>query len=385
MKQKLVSIIIPTFNCEDFLIDCLESVRKQTYKNIEVIIVDSFSTDSTPQLAKKYGKVFSFGRNTYGQLGDATNHDRLYPSSILLQRTPAVHISAFEEHSMMILGGGKAYNFGHNGNGQLGNGDTSHQYTPKLIETYHNLSVIQIEGGRRFSVMILSNYSCFGKISSDNSICSNNGICVEENLCKCAYNAFGNQCQFTTCFGINSSSPNVCSGNGYCKHTDICICNNGYDGATCESYLNGTKTFSCGLNTYGQRGDGSVEDATVPTPLISDGDGIIKLFAGTFNSFIIKNGSKAFGIGRNNRGQLADGHFGINTQTSPSLVDFQNFDIESVAIGYEHILFLKKDGTVHSVGDNGYGQLGLGFNSDRNVNPLPLVEFNVNIDRKSVV
>jgi len=63
MKQKLVSIIIPTFNCEEILVDCLESVRKQTYGNIEVIIVDSFSSDSTPEIAKKYGKVFSFGRN----------------------------------------------------------------------------------------------------------------------------------------------------------------------------------------------------------------------------------------------------------------------------------------------------------------------------------
>lgn len=63
MKQKLVSIIIPTFNCEKILIDCLKSVKNQTYKNIEVIIVDSFSTDSTPEVAKRYGKVYSFGRN----------------------------------------------------------------------------------------------------------------------------------------------------------------------------------------------------------------------------------------------------------------------------------------------------------------------------------
>lgn len=63
MKQKLVSVVIPTFNSQDVIKECLESVKKQTYKNIEVIIVDGFSTDDTPKIAKRYGKVFSFGRD----------------------------------------------------------------------------------------------------------------------------------------------------------------------------------------------------------------------------------------------------------------------------------------------------------------------------------
>lgn len=63
MKSDLVSIIIPTFNSQDLIADCLESVKKQTYKNIEIIVVDSFSTDNTTKISKKYGKVFSYGRD----------------------------------------------------------------------------------------------------------------------------------------------------------------------------------------------------------------------------------------------------------------------------------------------------------------------------------
>lgn len=63
MKQKLVSVIIPTFNCQDIIEECLISVKKQNYKNIELIIIDSFSTDKTPQIGKKYGRVYSFGRD----------------------------------------------------------------------------------------------------------------------------------------------------------------------------------------------------------------------------------------------------------------------------------------------------------------------------------
>ncbi len=55
----LVSIIIPTYNSERTLGRCLDSIEKQTYKNIEVIVVDNGSTDRTVELAREYGaKVY---------------------------------------------------------------------------------------------------------------------------------------------------------------------------------------------------------------------------------------------------------------------------------------------------------------------------------------
>lgn len=50
----LVSVIIPVFNSEQFLSKCLDSVISQTYKDIEVIIVDDGSTDKSPQICDKY-------------------------------------------------------------------------------------------------------------------------------------------------------------------------------------------------------------------------------------------------------------------------------------------------------------------------------------------
>ena len=54
MTQPLVSVIIPTYNSEETLSWCLKSLRKQTYKNIEIILIDNFSTDKTIEIAKKY-------------------------------------------------------------------------------------------------------------------------------------------------------------------------------------------------------------------------------------------------------------------------------------------------------------------------------------------
>ena len=50
----LVSVIIPTYNSASTLGVCLISLKNQTYKNIEIIIVDNFSTDTTRAIAKKY-------------------------------------------------------------------------------------------------------------------------------------------------------------------------------------------------------------------------------------------------------------------------------------------------------------------------------------------
>lgn len=55
MKDPLVTITIPTLNSGKSLGFCLDSIRNQTYKNIEVNIIDGFSKDDTVSIGKKYG------------------------------------------------------------------------------------------------------------------------------------------------------------------------------------------------------------------------------------------------------------------------------------------------------------------------------------------
>lgn len=64
---------MPTYNSAKFLDKCLESIRKQTYENIEIIIVDKSSTDDTVEIAKKYSaKVFIIdARERCGQINYA--------------------------------------------------------------------------------------------------------------------------------------------------------------------------------------------------------------------------------------------------------------------------------------------------------------------------
>lgn len=53
MSKDLVSVIIPTYNRSKMLIKAITSVQKQTYKNIEIIVVDDGSTDDTKRVVKK--------------------------------------------------------------------------------------------------------------------------------------------------------------------------------------------------------------------------------------------------------------------------------------------------------------------------------------------
>lgn len=54
LSHDLISIIIPAYNSEPFIGECLSSIQDQTYHNWECIIVDDQSTDSTFEIASKY-------------------------------------------------------------------------------------------------------------------------------------------------------------------------------------------------------------------------------------------------------------------------------------------------------------------------------------------
>lgn len=66
MNKPLISIIIPVYGVEKYIAQCLESVINQTYKNLEIIVVNDGTKDKSAEIAKEYAtkdsriKVYDF-------------------------------------------------------------------------------------------------------------------------------------------------------------------------------------------------------------------------------------------------------------------------------------------------------------------------------------
>lgn len=76
MNLEQISIIIPVYNVEKYLPECIESVLHQTYKNLQIILVDDGSTDSSGSICERYSeeddRIFVLHKKN-GGLSDARN------------------------------------------------------------------------------------------------------------------------------------------------------------------------------------------------------------------------------------------------------------------------------------------------------------------------
>ena len=83
-KVPLVSIGVPVFNGEKTLVAALESLTKQSFNNIEIIISDNASTDSTQTICEKFAEKDS--RVNYirqeKNIGSAKNFEFVFKKSI---------------------------------------------------------------------------------------------------------------------------------------------------------------------------------------------------------------------------------------------------------------------------------------------------------------
>jgi glycosyltransferase involved in cell wall biosynthesis len=74
MEQSLVSVIIPVHNGAQWLPECLESVFNQTYRPLEIIVVDDGSTDDTAAVLHAYEPGIRVLHQKQGGIGSARNH-----------------------------------------------------------------------------------------------------------------------------------------------------------------------------------------------------------------------------------------------------------------------------------------------------------------------
>lgn len=75
-EKDLISVIVPVYNVEKYLDRCMESILNQTYKHLEIILVDDGSADSSPQMCDAYARKdnrIKVVHKQNGGLSDARN------------------------------------------------------------------------------------------------------------------------------------------------------------------------------------------------------------------------------------------------------------------------------------------------------------------------
>ena len=119
-----VSVVVPIYNVEEYLAECLESVANQSLKDIEVLMIDDGSTDNSARIAKDFEKKYSHFHYYYkenGGLGNARNYAIPYVKGdyiIFLDSDDVVPKYAYEKmYNMavktgndMIIGNVKRFN-----------------------------------------------------------------------------------------------------------------------------------------------------------------------------------------------------------------------------------------------------------------------------------
>jgi len=110
MNQPLVSVIIPTYNNQQTIAVCLESICQQTYDPIEVIVVDGGSTDRTVEICNRYAVTvletsLGMAAARYRGAKEATGTWLFHVDSDMELSTKVVEncVTATQQHDALII------------------------------------------------------------------------------------------------------------------------------------------------------------------------------------------------------------------------------------------------------------------------------------------
>ena len=294
------------------------------------------------------GRIFVWGYNEYGQIGDGTIDTIYFPKDITSQFNLNIgetitQVSLGWMHSSLITSEGRIFVWGRNNHGQLGDGTYVDSLVPKDITSQFGLAVgegvTEVSLGYYSSSALTSSgrmftwgYNYYGQLG--------NGMMTQKNTPQ----------DITSQFGLNTGEKIVGISMGD-SHTSA---------ITSESRI-----FTWGRNNYGQLGDDTLDQLS-PMDITSEfslnlSETFTQLSLGRYHSSVLTSEGRYFIWGYNNSGQLADGT-NIEKKTPIEITSQFNLNpgdiISKVSLGGYHSSLLTSDGEIFLWGYNTYGQLG---------------------------
>jgi Alpha-tubulin suppressor and related RCC1 domain-containing proteins len=293
------------------------------------------------------GNVFTWGLNSYGQLGDGTKTNHVTPVQISPSCFGGQSITSLccgASFSLALTSSGSVYSWGANSSGQLGDGTSVHRYVPTPVPTSN------------FGGETVSSLACAGS----NSL----AMTSSGKVYSWGDNYYG-QIGIGRSGGI-VSAPTLIPTSNFGGETIIRLA------ASSDFSLALTssgKVYSWGENDIGQLGDGTTTNRSAPTLIPSSsfgGESVSSLFAHYAHGFVLTASGSVYSWGFNTYGQLCDGT--TTNRSTPTLVQTSSFggeSVSSIALGSMYTLALTSSGNVYACGSNFRGELGDGTLVDR--------------------
>ena len=290
-------------------------------------------------------QVYAWGYNFYGQLGNNSMTNSSVPVAVTatgaLNGLSVTAIAAGGVHSL-ALANGHVYAWGYGGDGELGNNSTTNSNVPVAVTAtgvLNGLSVTAVAAGGNHSLALANNGQVYAW----------------------GYNFYGQLGNNST---TNSSVPVAVTATGALNGLSVTAITGGYVHSL--ALANG-QVYAWGYNAYGQLGNNSTTNSSVPVAVTATGAlnglSVTAIAAGGYHSLALANGH-VYAWGDN-----ANGELGNNSTTNSSVPVaisssvLNSLTVTQIAAGLVSSYALTSDGRLFAWGDNYYGELGIGSSS----------------------
>ena len=272
------------------------------------------------------GNLWTWGKNNYGQLGDGTLIDKTFPIQIIKERK-FVQISAGKYYSMAIDKEGNLWTWGWNYYGQLGDGTKNDRNIPAVVKTE-----------KKFIQLVSEGYG---------------GLAIDE---EGKLWTWGRNDEGQLGDGTNEEKLKPVQVATTIQFTQISAAR-----SHCMAIDEKGNLWTWGKNDRGQLGDGTKSDKSLPVKIKPEIQ-FIEISAGPDHCLAIDSEKKLWVWGANYEGQLGDGT--KNDKVVPVKIMSETQFI-GISAGIRHGFALEVNGKIYGFGNNYYGQLGDGTTTDR--------------------